>query len=94
MDDEGVGADHVDRPARRIRAVGPDLGRSEIGEDRNTGSGRAQLWAEPSSGGTLDMVQLWVNLPARDKMAEPGYQTILDTSIPTWRWRRTPAACG
>ncbi|MCY1274154.1 Pirin [compost metagenome] len=35
-----------------------------------------------SSGGTLDMVQLWVNLPARDKMAEPGYQTILDTSIP------------
>ncbi|SDO66568.1 pirin family protein [Pseudomonas jinjuensis] len=35
-----------------------------------------------SSGGTLDMVQLWVNLPARDKMAEPGYQTILDASIP------------
>ncbi|MNZ66942.1 Quercetin 2,3-dioxygenase [compost metagenome] len=34
------------------------------------------------SGGTLDMVQLWVNLPARDKMAEPGYQTILDASIP------------
>ncbi|MBO3275360.1 pirin family protein [Pseudomonas schmalbachii] len=34
------------------------------------------------SGGTLDMVQLWVNLPARDKMAEPGYQTIVDASIP------------
>ncbi|MNO45230.1 Quercetin 2,3-dioxygenase [compost metagenome] len=34
------------------------------------------------SGGTLDMVQLWVNLPASDKMAEPGYQTILDASIP------------
>ncbi|BAV76277.1 pirin family protein [Pseudomonas chlororaphis subsp. aurantiaca] len=34
------------------------------------------------SGGTLDMVQLWVNLPARDKMAAPGYQTILDGDIP------------
>ncbi|WP_458370941.1 pirin family protein [Pseudomonas fluorescens] len=35
------------------------------------------------SGGTLEMVQLWVNLPARDKMADPGYQTILDRDIPT-----------
>ncbi|WP_458378438.1 pirin family protein [Pseudomonas chlororaphis] len=34
------------------------------------------------SGGTLDMVQLWVNLPARDKMAAPGYQTLLDGDIP------------
>ena len=34
------------------------------------------------SGGTLEMVQLWVNLPARDKMADPGYQTILDRDIP------------
>lgn len=33
-------------------------------------------------GGTLEMVQLWVNLPARDKMAAPGYQTILDSDIP------------
>jgi len=35
------------------------------------------------SGGTLEMVQLWVNLPARDKMAAPGYQTLLDRDIPT-----------
>ncbi|MCO6060252.1 pirin family protein [Pseudomonas sp. MOB-449] len=35
------------------------------------------------SGGTLEMVQLWVNLPARDKMSAPRYQTILDQSIPT-----------
>ena len=35
------------------------------------------------SGGTLEMVQLWVNLPARDKMADPGYQTILDGDIPS-----------
>ncbi|MFC3550599.1 pirin family protein [Lysobacter cavernae] len=34
------------------------------------------------SGGTLEMVQLWVNLPAKDKMAVPGYQTLLDAEIP------------
>ena len=35
------------------------------------------------SGGTLDMVQLWVNLPARDKLAAPGYQTLRAAQIPT-----------
>ncbi|WP_447751208.1 pirin family protein [Pseudomonas nicosulfuronedens] len=34
------------------------------------------------SGGTLEMVQLWVNLPASDKMAAPRYQTLLDSAIP------------
>ncbi|MDD1977590.1 MULTISPECIES: pirin family protein [Pseudomonas] len=34
------------------------------------------------SGGVLEMVQLWVNLPAREKMSSPRYQTILDQSIP------------
>jgi redox-sensitive bicupin YhaK (pirin superfamily) len=34
------------------------------------------------TGGTLEMVQLWVNLPARDKLAAPGYQTILAQDIP------------
>lgn len=33
-------------------------------------------------GGTIEMVQLWVNLPAKDKMAAPGYQNILDADIP------------
>lgn len=33
-------------------------------------------------GGTLEMVQLWVNLPARVKMTEPGYQTLLNRDIP------------
>ncbi|MGH8506749.1 MAG: pirin family protein [Stenotrophobium sp.] len=33
-------------------------------------------------GGTLEMVQLWVNLPAKDKMTAPGYQTLLNTDIP------------
>lgn len=35
------------------------------------------------SGGVLEMVQLWVNLPAKDKMAQPGYQAILDGAIPS-----------
>lgn len=33
-------------------------------------------------GGMLEMVQLWVNLPARDKSAPAGYQTLLDADIP------------
>jgi hypothetical protein len=33
-------------------------------------------------GGTLEMVQLWVNLPARLKMSPPGYQTLADAEIP------------
>ena len=33
-------------------------------------------------GGTLDMVQLWVNLPAKDKMTPPGYQPITAAQIP------------
>ena len=34
------------------------------------------------SGGRLEMVQLWVNLPADHKMTAPGYQTVLDRDIP------------
>jgi redox-sensitive bicupin YhaK (pirin superfamily) len=33
-------------------------------------------------GGTLEMVQLWVNLCAKDKPAKPGYQTLLKSQIP------------
>ncbi|MGD9743041.1 MAG: pirin family protein [Dongiaceae bacterium] len=33
-------------------------------------------------GGTLEMVQLWVNLPAKSKNGDPGYQTLLDREIP------------
>ena len=33
-------------------------------------------------GGQLHMVQLWVNLPAKDKMTAPGYQAILNAEIP------------
>jgi redox-sensitive bicupin YhaK (pirin superfamily) len=34
------------------------------------------------AGGTLEMVQLWVNLPAKDKMSAPRYQEISDGTIP------------
>ena len=35
------------------------------------------------AGGPFRMVQLWVNLPAKDKMTKPGYQSILDRDIPS-----------
>ncbi|MDO5652882.1 MAG: pirin family protein [Brachymonas sp.] len=34
------------------------------------------------SGGLFHMVQLWVNLPAKDKMTAPAYQGIANASIP------------
>jgi redox-sensitive bicupin YhaK (pirin superfamily) len=33
-------------------------------------------------GGTLEMVQLWVNLPAKEKMSQPHYQAIVNSQIP------------
>jgi quercetin 2,3-dioxygenase len=33
-------------------------------------------------GGNFELVQLWVNLPAKSKMTAPGYQTLLDGDIP------------
>ncbi len=34
------------------------------------------------TGGTFEVIQLWVNLPAKDKMSEPRYQEISNQSIP------------
>ncbi len=34
------------------------------------------------AGGMLQMIQLWVNLPARHKMTAPRYQAILNSEIP------------
>ena len=36
-------------------------------------------------GGLFEMIQLWVNLPAKHKMTSPRYQTILDSQIPNVR---------
>jgi hypothetical protein len=38
-------------------------------------------WAK--RGGTLQAIQLWVNLPRASKMSAPGYQTILNADIPS-----------
>lgn len=34
------------------------------------------------NGGAFEMIQLWVNLPAKDKMSSPGYQGITAAQIP------------
>lgn len=34
------------------------------------------------SGGNFEMVQLWVNLPKKDKMSKPRYQGIMSSQIP------------
>src|SRR5580700_5748092 len=34
-------------------------------------------------GGRMHMMQLWVNLPAKDKMAPPGYQPLTSADIPS-----------
>ncbi len=39
--------------------------------------------AYTKTGGPFHMVQLWVNLPAKDKMTTPRYQSILKTATPT-----------
>ena len=42
-------------------------------------------WLNPpfnERGGVLEMAQLWVNLPAKDKMAPPRYQEIVNAQIP------------
>ncbi|HSE78878.1 MAG TPA: pirin family protein [Alphaproteobacteria bacterium] len=36
-----------------------------------------------AQGGTIEMIQLWVNLPAKDKMSPPRYQEIVARAIPT-----------
>jgi redox-sensitive bicupin YhaK (pirin superfamily) len=43
-----------------------------------------ELFSEQFSetGGDLEMVQLWVNLPARAKMSKPGYQSLLAHQFP------------
>ncbi|VFS69803.1 Quercetin 2,3-dioxygenase [Raoultella terrigena] len=46
------------------------------------------------TGGELKMIQLWVNLPAKDKMAAPGYQSITADLIPASRCRITQATFG
>ncbi len=71
--------------------------RDSAGNEGTIGSGDVQ-WMTAASGivheewhereftrrgGTMEMAQLWVNLPAKDKMAPPAYQDIRSQQIPT-----------
>ena len=62
------------------------IGRGDV-QWMTAGSGilHEELHSERYSreGGPFEMVQRWVNLPARDKMAAPGYQALLDAEIPS-----------
>jgi len=53
-------------------------------------AGRGLIHNEvPSEGGTVHSLQLWVNLPAADKMTEPRYQDLVAGEMPV---RREPGA--
>jgi redox-sensitive bicupin YhaK (pirin superfamily) len=43
-------------------------------------------------GGVLEMIQLWVNLPAKDKMSKPRYQELLSKQFPTLNLDRVGTA--
>ncbi len=45
------------------------------------------------SGGPFRMVQLWVNLPAKDKMSPPRYQAIESAEIHRLRGRQSARHC-
>lgn len=53
-------------------------------------AGRGIIHSERASkefletGGTIEGIQLWINLPQAKKMAEPGYQDIKVEQIPQW----------
>ena len=52
-------------------------------EDRCLGGeGGIEAEIQKRGGGTLEMAQLWVNLPARDKLGEPAYQAVGAAQIP------------
>jgi redox-sensitive bicupin YhaK (pirin superfamily) len=40
------------------------------------------------TGGLFHMAQLWVNLPAKNKMTKPSYQAIENTSIPVYEGQK------
>ena len=93
----GVGA-HPHRGFETVTIVyqGEVAHRDSTGQSGTIGPGDVQ-WMTAASGilheefhspaftargGALEMVQLWVNLPAQDKMGPPGYQAISSSAIP------------
>ena len=55
---------------------------------------RVPLGGLHRSGGELKMIQLWVNLPAKDKMATPATRALPLGRSPPWRWRTAPDRFG
>ena len=61
----------------------------EAGDVQWTTAGRGIIHAEGPTkefvkkGGTLEGIQLWLNLPAKDKMMTPNYQHIKSKQMPT-----------
>lgn len=43
---------------------------------------RSAVGAFAETGGLFEMIQLWVNLPAQDRMSKPRYQGIKKEQIP------------
>ena len=49
---------------------------------------------QPSPSGVVNGFQLWVNLPAAEKMSQPRYQEINQSEIPTHRDQGACHSCG
>ncbi|TFZ45602.1 pirin family protein [Stenotrophomonas maltophilia] len=45
--------------------------------------------ADDDQGNTLELFQIWLNLPAADKMAAPGFSIFWSEQIPVWRGAAT-----
>jgi len=94
----GVG-EHPHRGFETVTVVysGEVIHRDSAGHSGHVGPGDVQWMTAASgvvheekhgddltrNGGTLEMVQLWVNLPKKDKMSAPRYQDLLSGQIPT-----------
>ena len=88
------GRGRAPRLDRRRRHHRPGRRAVDDGRRRASCTRSSTRTAFTRSGGTLEMVQLWVNLPAKDKMAAPGYQTLLDARDSRGRaGRRRRDAC-
>ncbi len=69
--------DHFDNSGHRGQ-IGP-------GDAQWMTAGRGVLHEEnPPPGATAHTLQLWINLPAAEKMTAPGYQELRADSLPEW----------
>jgi redox-sensitive bicupin YhaK (pirin superfamily) len=76
---EGV-VEHKDSQGNHSKISGGDVQWMTAGSGIIHSEKIAREFTE--KGGTFHGVQLWVNLPAKDKMTKPGYQNIRSETIP------------